>query len=176
MLLRFTVLMIFAVGISAIATAADFTSDDDSATLDRASDKLISVYNDRNTGYSDLELVVDGQGVPQGIKWVPHEKFVAAEKSFTLAQLAAGAVLEEQQGIKALTLTGRLDLAAAQGRWALKYIANGLSGEYKSCDMVVKRTPQGDWAVMNATTGAIVQKAKIITWSLGIKTIEGICP
>ena len=145
------------------------------AEMDAAGSRIVSIYNDRGANYNDLEVVLDASGAVTGAKYVGHGDGAAAPKSFTNSQISSGAVLEEQQGVKALILLGKVDSATGQGKWTIKFIANGLSGDYKSCDLKVQRTPQGDWLGINAYTGAALDKAKIITWSMGIATIQGIC-
>ena len=180
MIIKALALAVFS--ISAFGASAGVSDDNSAANLavevetGAATAKLVSIYNDRSSGYNDLELLVDAQGAVQGAKYVGHGSGAAAAKSFTNSEISSGAILEEQQGVKALILTGKVDSASGQGKWTIKYIANGLSGAYKSCDMKVQRAAQGDWIGVNAYTGATLDKAKIITWSMGITTIEGICP
>lgn len=134
---------------------------------------LVEIYNDRDANHVDIDLVLDGTGFAQGVSYLNP---TSGLKRFTLAQLQAGAVLEEQQGVKALILIGNVDSTAGSGRWSIKFINNGLSGVYKTCAVNLKRAPDGMWQLIHSQTGAVIRTAKIISWSLGITTIEGICP
>jgi hypothetical protein len=155
------------------STALAFVGND--AELDAATSKIVSIYNDRSANYSDLEVVLDAQGAVTGAKYTTHGDGAAAPRAFTNSEISSGAVLEEQQGVKALLLSGQVDSATGTGKWTIKFISNGLSGTYKSCDLKVQRTPAGVWTGVNAYNGTTLDKAKIVTWSMGITTIQGLC-
>jgi len=147
-----------------------------SHALDNSEVKLLTFSNDRTAITDDLSLMLDAQGGVQGVAYLVNDGSTG-EKDFTLATLAGGdgAVLEEQQGVKAIELLGHVDSAKGTGQFVVHYIANGLSGSYNDCNVNLQRGPSG-WVLINAYTGQPVTAAKIITYSLGITTIDGICP
>jgi hypothetical protein len=87
----------------------------------------------------------------------------------------AGAVLAVIKGKKALILNGKLNRETQEGRFAIRYLANGLFGRYKSCEFNLRKSGNG-WFIQNAYTGQTVRNVHVVTHSLGITTLEGLCP
>ena len=146
--------------------------------FDASAQKLFTLSNDRDAVTSDLDFTLDSSNMVQGIAYVTDSSGKTSEKDFTLNDLGTsdGAVLEEQQGVKAIELKGKIDSKKGTGALVFHYIANGLSSEYKDCNMNVMRDSSGQWIAINAYTNQPVTAAKIITYSLGITTLDGICP
>lgn len=88
---------------------------------------------------------------------------------------SAGAVLAVVKGKKALILNGKLDRATQEGRFVIRYLSNGLFNSYKSCEFNLRRSAKS-WYIQNAYNGQTVPRIKVITHSLGITTLEGLCP
>jgi hypothetical protein len=97
-------------------------------------------------------------------------------KNFPFADIAKpnGVVLVEGQGHNVLLLQGQLDPSGLQGRFHLSYLANGLTNKYETCDLLLVKGADA-WHAQNAYTGQKVTSVRIVTWSLGLKTLEGIC-
>jgi hypothetical protein len=138
-----------------------------SSITQAATQTILNLGNDRDSNVTQLGVQADPSGALQKFTYTTHQ----GTKTFAPDDLATGAVLEEQQGVQALILTGQVSL----GKLAMKYVYNGLSKEYRSCNMTLTRSSKGDWALTNAYTGAALRNAKIITWSLGISTLQGLC-
>ena len=135
-----------------------------------ATQKLMQFTNDRDASVAVVEWVTDAQGVTQGLSYTHDGK----KTNFSVADLKKGAVLEAQQGVNALTLKG--DINPAQGGTIdFVYVANGLTGSYKTCGSSLSRGANGEWVLTNTNTRSRIQTAKIITWQMGISTIEGVC-
>jgi hypothetical protein len=105
------------------------------------------------------------------------EEETAGRNVFWLQEVesAAGSVLAVVKGKKALILNGKLDRSTQEGRFVIRYLSNGLFNSYKSCEFNLRRSSRG-WYVQNAYTGQAVPHVKVITHSLGISTLEGLCP
>ena len=58
-------------------------------------------------------------------------------------------------------LQGKVDSVRGKGAWKVSYLLERNLGK---------------WTLINAYTGVPVTQLKIITWTFGIKTIEGVCP
>lgn len=129
---------------------------------------LLTLSNDRNATSATLGIQADAQGNIQKFTYILGD---GTTKNFSASQVSNGAVLEEQQGVQALVLTGQ----PAAGKLAIRYVANGMSGEYKSCNMNLVKDG-ANYSLQNAYTGGPLRTAKVITWSLGITTIQGLCP
>jgi ethanolamine utilization microcompartment shell protein EutS len=132
-----------------------------------ATQNVLTLHNDRDANVSRLGVQADAQGAMQKIVYTTP----VGNKSFTAKDIAKGAVLEADQGVDAIILTGD----AASGKLALKFVYNGLTMVYHSCNMNLTRSTNGDWALSNSA-GKAVQNAKLITWGMGITTVEGLCP
>lgn len=137
---------------------------------------LVNISNDRDATIQVLGLLLGGDEKITGM-FSADSKSPKDGKAFLLSVIEGkeGAVLYEASGRKAIILSGKLDRATQQGRFTLKYLANGLSMRYESCDFVLDRSGS-NWLVKNAYTGGLVREARITSWSMGITTIEGICP
>lgn len=133
--------------------------------------KLMSVTNDRGSEVTETYFELGDAGQVVSLIYAPQG---TAARKYTPAQIAKQIVLEEQQGVQAVLLQGTIDNAAGTGKWTFSYVANGLTRKYESCDVTLKRSAQNTWAIYNAS-GKAVPTSKVITWSMGIKTLQGIC-
>lgn len=142
---------------------------------------LFTIANDRDAAMNRLSLLLDGSSQIAGMyieQLKPTElfQFTPADGVALLRDIESneGATLFEGQGRKVIILQGRLNRATQEGRFTLKYLTNGLSYTYDSCDLLLKKDAAG-WYAQNAYNNRKITAAKIVTWSLGITTIEGIC-
>jgi hypothetical protein len=87
-----------------------------------------------------------------------------------------GAVLLKARGRDALIMKGLLDRSTNEGEFELKYLANGLTMRYESCNFNLKRAENGVYFAENAYTGERFDSIKVVTWALGITTVQGLCP
>jgi hypothetical protein len=156
-----TVILAFALALTSAAHAAS------------APTTLFTMADDRDAIVVNYTLLVDGDNVT-GFQMTPGQ--TKANDTFTAAQVAApaGVVVLSGQGHNVLFLQGAMDAKSGEGRFHLKYLANGLTNNYSTCDFLVKKSGSNYFAA-NAYTGARITSAKIITWSLGLKTLQGIC-
>ena len=143
---------------------------------------LATISSDRNKGISLLSLILDQNSVVSGITFQTQDNDVnppvVSQQNFSLAdiQTASGALLLEQSGHKVLYLRGRIDSQVGTGALVVRYLSNGLWGSYEECRVNAVRSNDGVWHLQNAYSNQIVQEAKVITYSLGIRTIQNICP
>ena len=133
---------------------------------------LFTVTNDRDANVDKFGLMVDGNGNPAGVSYAPPGG--GATHSFRDIARGDGVVLIEGQGRKVLLLSGQLG-ANGEGKLELAYLANGLTGKYKTCNFLLRRSG-GSWIAQNAYTNRRITAAKIETHRLGLKTLQGICP
>lgn len=157
--------------------------------------KVTQLSTDRDNDITYLSVMMNPKGRVEGFYGATvapvesdedlpplEEEFSAAEEAakrnvFWLQEVesSAGAVLAMVQGKKALILNGKLDRATQEGRFVIRYLSNGLFNSYKSCEFNLRRTSKG-WYVQNAYNGQAVPHVKVITHSLGISTLQGLCP
>ena len=165
--------------------AASFANERDDAkfappgiTLQR----LFTVSNDRDANVDRFNLMVDEQKKAAGVIFSAGNKDdtdnTAADQPHWFRDIARpeGVVLIEGQGRKVVLMQGTLNRDTEEGRFKITYLANGLPGKYESCDVILKKSGPGAWYAQNAYTGAKISSVKIITWSLGLRTLQGLCP
>lgn len=143
---------------------------------------MLNIANDRDSNLSKLSVAFDKNHLLAGLytEKVERSFFTVLEsetKYFPLRDIEdkEGAVLFESQGRKVLILQGQLNRSSQEGKFRINYLANGLSMRYESCDFNLRKKDD-TWLVTNAATGKKVNEIKIITWSLGVTTLQGICP
>lgn len=136
--------------------------------------KMLTLTTDRDANAYDLHAMMDTRNLAATGMYV---RTSSGGRAFLLADIEkpAGVSLFETQGRKVLILQGSLNRDTNEGRMHLKYLANGLSMTYETCDVMLRRTGNEYW-VQNAYTGAKVTNVKVITYWAGVVTLEGICP
>ena len=144
--------------------------------------RLFNVSNDRDANVDRFNLMVDEQKKAAGVIFSAGNKEdtdnTAADQPHWFRDIARpeGVVLIEGQGRKVVLMQGSLNRDTEEGRFRITYLANGLSGKYESCDVLLKKSGPGAWYAQNAYTGTKITTVKIITWSLGLRTLQGLCP
>lgn len=146
-------------------------------------ERLAAMTSDRDKNIHYLNLMIDDKNLIAGLfnesdpKNKPSDDDARGEHVFWLRDIESeeGVVLAVAKGRKALILRGLLDRETQEGRFTIKYLANGLTMRYESCDFELKRKENG-WFVKNVYTGAEVTSVHIETKMLGIATLKGICP
>jgi hypothetical protein len=145
--------------------------------------RLTTLTSDRDKNINYLNILIDANGILGGLynESDPNNKPGEGDDNtdtFWLRDIesAEGVVLASGRGRKALILKGKLDRETQEGRFTLKYLANGLTMRYENCDFELKRQPNaGPWYVKNIHTGATVTSIHIETHALGLKHIKSIC-
>jgi hypothetical protein len=147
--------------------------------------KVVTLTSDRDADVYYLHVMQNrGGGLPTGMFVEPDKKNSREDpsqkprgKTVLLAEIesAQGASVFEAQGRKVIIVQGTLNRATHEGKLKLKYLTNGLSMTYDSCDVVLRKEGESFW-VQNAYTGARINKMNIKTHFLGVVTIEGVCP
>jgi hypothetical protein len=143
---------------------------------------LANLTNDKNKNINYLNIMMDKNGLAAGMynEADPHNTpgdIGGGQNTFWLRDIESpnGAVLASSQGRDVLILKGLLNRETQEGKFAIKYLSNGLSMTYKACDFFLKRTG-GKWWIKNAYSGGKVSQIRVETWSLGVTTLKGICP
>ncbi|HEY8278881.1 MAG TPA: hypothetical protein VIH99_04615 [Bdellovibrionota bacterium] len=142
--------------------------------------KMLTLSNDRDAYLYHMHLMVPQNGMPAGLfvaEQAPNNADDLNGKPFWLNEIESrdGVVLLEGEGRKVLLMQGLLNRTTKEGRFHLKYLANGLSMKYESCDFIL-RNNAGKYWVQNAYTGEKVEKIHVVTYFLGISTLQGVCP
>lgn len=140
-------------------------------------ESLLTISNDRGTDYNVLSGMVDDRNNLTGVDFANFTGgHSSGSKQYPANQIGTsnGVVLVNEQGVDALILRGKIN--GGEADLVVRFIFNGLSKEYHECKVTGVRGTDNVWHMKNAYTGKMVDKAKLITYSIGIKTIDGICP
>lgn len=144
----------------------------DSVPPNTSTQFLASLTSDRDNTVNKLSSVQSSDGTLVGLVGEDGTN----QQMFPMSQISSndGAVLVAVSGRNAVILKGNVD-ATNQGRFTIKYLSNGLFMSYKTCDFNLKHDSKGFW-IQNAYTGATVTDVHVVTTSIGISTVQGICP
>jgi hypothetical protein len=136
--------------------------------------KLATVTNDRDAGSFPLSVLVDKNGLAAGLySGAPEERANPSMWSRDL-ETAKGAVMINSQGHDVLMIQGTINRVTQEAPMKLTYLSNGLTGTYASCNLNLKHVNNA-WYIQNAYTKAKVTNFKIISWGMGLTTLEGLC-
>lgn len=137
--------------------------------------KMIKITSNQENGSTVMmsALVQNGSlaGVMGAASGVRPESFLLRD-----IEKPKGVVLYEQDGYEVLKMSGKLSRTTQEGKLVISYLSNGLFGSYKTCDVIVKRDASGKYALQNAYTKKMIKEIKLIVGSVGVKTIQGLCP
>ena len=136
---------------------------------------LARITNDRNADLQRLEVLLEaGQVVGLRFDTINGENPHASD--FSLADMQAGVVLDGDAQHEAIILRGSIDSRVGDSQLLISYLSNGLFGRHKACRAGMERDASGQWHIVNIYDHQWVAQLVVRTWSLGISTIEGICP
>src|SRR5206468_2766478 len=100
------------------------------------------------------------------------------KKVLTPQQIASedGATLHEEKGFRIFVLHGDLDTRGNKAELQIRYLSNALTSSYGACKINAIRSAQGTWSLYNAYDGKLVTEIRARTSTLGVKTLENVCP
>ncbi len=149
--------------------------------------KLVNLTSDQDNKVSHLSVMIDSSNNPannmvRGMFKADASGLIdfspaAADSAYWLEAIESpdGALMLEARGRKVLILMGNLNRNTQEGRFKIKFLSNGLSMTYKFCEFQLRKSGT-NWFIENIYTGAPVTDVKVLTHSLGITTLQGICP
>lgn len=141
---------------------------------------LATLTSDRDQLKDEIVLNFDDKGGIAAVAVITHFPTTpptSQTKVFTVAQIgsAKGAVLDQEQGRDVIILKGRIDSKTGSEKLELKYLSNGLFGTYTTCPAGIRKSKDGEWQLINETSGRVADELFVQTYALGITTIKGIC-
>lgn len=152
------------------------------------SQNLAMIGNDQTGGLSQLAAVVDEASL-RGILFRQIKGGTPGDnplRKFTVAQMMApqGVVLVKEQGYDAVLLQARADAspissrqnAGAKFNVEVRYLQNALTGDYGRCQLALEKGDEGSWFLRNVQSGNKISKILVKTWTMGITTLQGVCP
>jgi hypothetical protein len=146
---------------------------------------LAKVVNTRDTTYHCLGVSVDARAEITAVRFETHaaaETGVAQVRSFTPHEIARtqGVVLDGTPGHDAVILQGDIVPGRPSTTLHLKFLHNGITGEFYQCAVTLDRAEGAPWRLANARREAF-PVVVVRTWAvplfgtIGIDTVEGIC-
>jgi hypothetical protein len=144
--------------------------------------KLVTMTSDQDSNRTDLSLMLDAQNQVTGMYNKPDannrdDSDTKSKNVFWLKDIESpkGSVVLVKRGRNILIMQGKLDKASQEGTFTLSYLTNGIFMSYDSCEFALRKSGS-NWFVENTYTGDQVNSIKVITHSLGVTTLEGLCP
>jgi hypothetical protein len=151
---------------------------------------LAKVVSTRDANYHCLGVSVDGSANILGIRFETHEMATTRRqvprpvrvKEFAPIDVASehGAVLDGTPGHDAVILQGRIVAGSPVASLVIRFLHNGITGEFQECPIRLDRREDGNWHLVN-DHDQDVSTVLVKTWSLpivgtvGIETLAGIC-
>jgi hypothetical protein len=136
---------------------------------------LASITNDRNADLQHVGVLLDA-GEVVGLRFHTINGNNSHISDFSINDIKAGAVLDDDAKRKAIVLQGFIYSAGNNANLVITYLSNGLSRQHKVCYARIERDASGQWHIVDIYEHKWVDHLVIKTRRLGISTIQGICP
>ena len=113
-----------------------------------------------------------GQSGPEQIKVVEFPP--------TIVDSLHGAVIDGVPGHDAIILRGHFSAQPGEGKLEISFLYNGITGEYRTCEIALYRTPNTGWRLVNrfdqtiSLIGVRIRQLPMIG-VIGIANLEGAC-
>ena len=159
----------------------------------RSTDKvkqLAVIENSAEGSFQCLGLSLEGETV-KALRLETHnfmspsghpdvERIVITEFPPAVVESNRGAVLDGVPGHDAIILQGNLSMPSGKKQLVTSYLYNGITGEYRSCQIALERVPDAGWRLVNRfdqTISHIVVKTRQIPLigEFGIASLDGAC-
>ena len=151
--------------------------------------QLAKVVNSRDDSFHCVGLTLKVDAI-SAIRFETH-RFSGAQRQiaepvkveeFPIGQIESlgGAVLEGQPGHDAIILQGRFARPSITADLNIRYLHNGITGQYRSCQVTLGRGADARWHLTNARHQD-VELISVRTWALplvgtaGIANLDGVC-
>lgn len=136
---------------------------------------LASITNDRSAELQSLGVLLDA-GQVVGLRFETINGNNPHESDLSIDDMKAGAVLGRDAKHKAILLRASFDSTVGNADVVITYPSNALLGKHKDCRASIVRDERGQWHIVNIYDHKWVDHLVVQTSSLGISTIDGICP
>jgi hypothetical protein len=149
--------------------------------------QLAMIDHTSDGGFQCLGVSVEGDTV-QAIRLERHsfspdtgiEQIKVVEYPTTTVDSRRGAVIDGVPGHDAIVLRGHFSNLSGTGKLEISYLFNGITGEFRTCQMVLGRTANAGWRLVNrldqpiSLIGVRIREVPVIG-VVGIANLEGAC-
>lgn len=147
---------------------------------------LAKIVNTRDDTYHCLSVSVDAHAEITALRFETYalaDAGLARVRSFTRDEIAQtnGVVLDGAPGHDAVILQGDIVPGQTSTTLTLRFLHNGITGEFHQCAVTIDHAQGAPWRLANARQNAL-PLVVVRTWAvplfgtIGIDTVEGICP
>jgi hypothetical protein len=152
--------------------------------------QLAKIVNSRDDSFHCVGLVIGNDAIT-AIRFETHgfmsdqdgsvsERVKIIDFPVGLIESNYGAVLDGEPGHDAVILQGRFSRPTTTADLVIRYLYDGFTGGYRSCEVTLDRAADSHWHLMNARHENI-SRILVRTWSLpfigvaGIANLDGAC-
>jgi hypothetical protein len=124
---------------------------------------------------------LETHGIASAGQHTDLQPILVAEFPKAVMESRRGAVLDGRPGHDAIVLRGRLPTAPGNMDLVISYLYNGITDEYRSCQLTLRWASDTGWRLTNGSD-QVVSHIDIVTRSIpvvgviGIANLEGACP
>lgn len=139
---------------------------------------LVEITNDRDRDVSNMALMIDPSAKVSGLYTETESSGDVVENNiYPLKELQSskGVLVEEYDGREVIRMQGKVDESKGKAELKIRYLSNGLWGNYKVCKLAAERDGNGQWQAYNPETGRAVRQVHVVTYALGIEKLQGAC-
>jgi hypothetical protein len=180
--------LLLPMGVTTLAVASPPT--DACTASSRSLTQLAMIDNATDGSFQCLGVAVDGDTVTafrvethrfaSALRRKDSEQIEIEEFPKSVVESSRGAVLDGVPGHDAIILRGHLSRTAARSELVTTFLYNGFTSEYRSCRIILDRTPNAGWHLVNGldqTISHIMVKTRQIPilGTFGIANLEGAC-
>jgi hypothetical protein len=143
---------------------------------------LATITNNRNSDVHELNVEINPD---QSVRGLYFNSFINSTqppihrtREFPLSELLRpkGATIIAESGHDVIYLFAQLGPQQRSADLVVRYLSNGLFNSYEDCSLKAAIDDSGEWNLLNAYTGKKLDQIIIQAWSLGVSTIENVCP
>jgi hypothetical protein len=146
--------------------------------------QLAMIDSTSEGGFQCLGVLLEGQTVKairlEAHRYADTRPVRVTEFSPTIVGSNHGAVLDGIPGYDSIILRGNFATPSGKPELELSFLYNGFTGEYRTCQMSIDRTPDTGWRLVNSldqpVSHIVVRIRQLpVIGMVGIADLEGAC-
>ena len=164
-----------------LSYAMDLNALNETPPASIALQELLELSTDQDSDKYHLHMMVDAEGKAKGMYNEPDRNNSnlgkqTARNVFWLDEFekSSGALLLKKKGYDIIFIKGSIEELRQEGAFAIRFLSNGLSMQYKVCNFYISKDEKG-WFVKNAYNGDRVSSIYFMTTWKGIDSVSGLC-